>query len=206
MGVQIGVSRERIRQIAKEEFGITGRTRHKSQLVHTARRVITPRKPCPRCGYEFAEKRGPSKLGAIRMLCICGKSFIAGKPTRPRIAMGYEFYRRIGQLAAKARWGAVAPLRLNYPYMPNLPSDEGGEIVQAVNSIIPRGLYDDCRADICQDMILAILEGQLERTALSKETANNFISRWFRQRGRDISLNAPRYGGDKTFGELLGVY
>lgn len=209
IGAQLGISRERVRQVAKESFDITGRVRHKIQFVQNAHRhTLGERKPCPKCGFRFAQKRGPTKLGASRMLCICGKSFIAGEPTRPAVVRGYEYYRRIGQLGGTARWskpGACgSPLnRLNYPYM--LSADDGSELLQAVNSMVPRGLYDDCRADVCQEMLLAILEGKLEREALSNQTVNSFVTRWFRQRGRDVSLSEPRYDGDKAFGEVLGV-
>jgi hypothetical protein len=210
IGAQLGISRERVRQIAKESFGITGRVRHKIQFVQNLHRhTLGERKPCPKCGFRFAQKRGRTKLGADRMLCICGKSFIAGESTRPRVVMDCEFYRRLGHIGGTARWskpGACgSPLnRLNYPYM--LSADDGSELVQAVNSIVPRGLYDDCRADICQDILVAILEGELEREALSNQTVGGFITRWFRQRGRHVSLSEPRYDGDKTFGEVLGVY
>lgn len=46
----------------------------------------------------------------------------------------------------------------NWPYLSGKPGD-GGALIDAVNSIVPREFADHQRADICQDLLLAILEG-----------------------------------------------
>lgn len=48
-----------------------------------------------------------------------------------------------------------------YPYCRGRPSDPGAALVAAVNAAVSRRLPDDARADVCQDLILSILEGDL---------------------------------------------
>jgi hypothetical protein len=49
-------------------------------------------------------------------------------------------------------------VKSNWPYLSGAPTDGGG-LIDAVNEIVPRYFPDFKRADICQDLLLAILEG-----------------------------------------------
>ena len=56
----------------------------------------------------------------------------------------------------------------NYPYIIT-PRDEHSDLL-AVNAIVPKGIPDNMRADMCQEIMIAILEG---RTTLEMLKAKN---------------------------------
>jgi hypothetical protein len=65
-------------------------------------------------------------------------------------------------------------LQLSYPYI-RKPRDEHA-LLLGVNAIIPKTLLAAMRADICQDVILAILEGEISLEGLRREPKS---ARWF---------------------------
>jgi len=65
-----------------------------------------------------------------------------------------------GVIVPKAKSFAVA-----YPYIIR-PRDEHADIM-LINSLVPRGLPEWIRADICQDMMVALLSGEIERDKLA---------------------------------------
>lgn len=66
-----------------------------------------------------------------------------------------------------------------YPYILNLQLD-GAELVSLVDRLVPKELEHSIRADVCQDLIIAVLAGDIEKANLNKE-APKFIRRHFRQ-------------------------
>lgn len=56
-----------------------------------------------------------------------------------------------------------------YPFIAHDPKrpDEGADLVALVNKAVPRGLPEEIRADICQDLICAILMGEFKREDLA---------------------------------------
>lgn len=58
--------------------------------------------------------------------------------------------------------------RLSYPYMLHRPQDGDGEraLLIEVHDAVPKQLPDWLRADICQDLLVAILAGEIDRSEL----------------------------------------
>lgn len=203
-----GITRERVRQIAKR-LGHTGKTRHAERKILTEHsRHIIGRPPCSRCGSQRATKRGFGKLGRQRFLCGCGHVFESGQPRRAPVVRDFDFYSRIGKMGSGTRWGFDEPLRLNYPYIASssMPSD-GSDLIAKVNSLVSKHLPEDIRADVCQEILLRIVSGDLQADELSRDIVRPFVTERYRQNPwGDISLSEPRFDGDKTFGEVIGVY
>lgn len=64
-----------------------------------------------------------------------------------------------------------------YPYMVHDgKSDAGADLVKVVNTLVPRGLPPEVRADVCQDIIVAILSEQIALADLSGATVKDFVS------------------------------
>lgn len=75
----------------------------------------------------------------------------------------------------QARAAAAAEARpLCYPYIVKR-RDEHAEIL-AINDIVPRAFPDQMRADICQEAMLAVLEGKI---TIAELRANRSQSAWF---------------------------
>lgn len=90
----------------------------------------------------------------------------------------------------------------NWPYLAGKPGD-GGALIDAVNAIVPRGFEPHARADICQDLLLAILEGEATIEKLRDGSAE-CIKRYYKLHpGKfgPLSLDAPIPG---TEGMTLG--
>ena len=52
-------------------------------------------------------------------------------------------------------------LRTEYPYCTGGPG-YGNALLMSVNAVVPKRIPNDARADICQDLLLAILDGDLK--------------------------------------------
>lgn len=68
---------------------------------------------------------------------------------------------------------------LAYPYITN-PRDEHAQLL-AVNEIIPKSIPDNMRADMCQEILLAILEGRttLEALKAKSQSPSYFIKKFY---------------------------
>jgi len=81
-----------------------------------------------------------------------------------------------------------------YPYIV-VPRDEHADLL-AVNAIVPRSIPDHMRADMCQEIMVAILEGRttLEMLKAKSDSAAYFIKKFyhdnFEQGGHAISIHA----------------
>lgn len=82
---------------------------------------------------------------------------------------------------------------LAYPYITK-PRDEHATVL-AINEIIPKTIPDNMRADMCQEIMLAILEGRTTLEALQAKKANGtyFIKKFYHDNyeagGHAISFN-----------------
>lgn len=92
------------------------------------------------------------------------------------------------------RRSVVLPDSRNYPYI-IATNNSDAELVLAVNKLVPRVYPSDIRADICQEMMLALLEGSV---TISELQARQTQSAWFlrkfykdnfEKQGRAISLD-----------------
>lgn len=74
-----------------------------------------------------------------------------------------------------------------------------GDLLAAINNIVPRGLPPVIRADVCQDLALAIIAGEIRLSAVSAETIVEFTRAAYKlsplASGR-VSLDAPCFDDD----------
>lgn len=111
-------------------------------------------------------------------------------------------WRRVSR-ARKPR----TPLAEYYPYITTAPTSDH-ELLLAVESIIPKTLPHEVRADVCQDMIVSILTGEITLDNL-RDRRGEYIKSIFKQmpsRYGHLSLDAPMIFGDgksRTLGETI---
>ncbi len=69
---------------------------------------------------------------------------------------------------------ARTPDILTYPFLIHEPKkpDEGIELTQWINGLVSRGIPPWLQADICQDLIVGILSGDIDRGELDTHPAN----------------------------------
>lgn len=100
---------------------------------------------------------------------------------------------------------AERPKDLFYPFMIHDPQDDASELVKFINTVVPRGLSPDLRADVCQEMLLAVLSGEISRED-AHDKRYEMMKRVMRMNGisdRALSLDAPMPGHSKTILELV---
>lgn len=97
------------------------------------------------------------------------------------------------------------PPELFYPFMIHDPEDDASDLVQFINKIVPRGLTPDMRADVCQEMLLAILTGEIARDQAHNKRFE-IMRRVLKMNGVSDSalrLDAQMPGHSKTLMEIL---
>lgn len=93
---------------------------------------------------------------------------------------------------------------ISYPYIVKA-RPEHADILE-VNNLIPKTFSGDRRADICQEVLLALLEGRttMEQLRARRDDASFFIKKFWRDNfemsGYAVSLDAPV--GDQTYFEV----
>lgn len=96
--------------------------------------------------------------------------------------------------------GIITPREsLFYPYVIHKPENDDGtfEIMVLVNEVVPKNYPDHIRADICQDLVVGLLAGEIdpdELRAASKDYAKKVFEMHPLKYGH-ISLDAP-FGPD----------
>lgn len=100
------------------------------------------------------------------------------------------------------------PLTEFYPYISVTPTEDH-DLLLAVDRMVPKGLNPDTRADICQDMLVAVLSGEVSLDNLAGERPKYMKQFWkmFPAKYGHLSLDAPlMYGGDisdMTLGDMI---
>lgn len=93
-----------------------------------------------------------------------------------------------------------------YPFIAHDPKKEGFDLVMKVNKAVPRGLPEQIRADICQDIICAVLMGEMKEDDL-QGGLKSFIAqgkKMFADKWKFASLDAPIGGDDsRTLMEMI---
>lgn len=129
-----------------------------------------------------------------------------GKPSRHKGFCGHRYLKSshhrefIAKLEADwvepirpARRQKLSNIRTEYPYCLGRPSDDGRALLLSVNAVVSKWLPDHARADICQDLLLSLLEGDIRIHELTQSTRavikKHFTSNLDR---RTISLDSPR--------------
>lgn len=97
--------------------------------------------------------------------------------------------------------------RPNYPYTAPGQSEAGIDLLHFVDRIVPRGIPEHIRADVCQDIVLDLLEGRLTRDTVkmyytSKKIRSVFS--FYDLTYRTISLDEPiTHNSNTSFKDLL---
>lgn len=96
------------------------------------------------------------------------------------------------------------PLCEVYPYA---PKEIDCDLLKIVNDAVPRSVPEVVRADVCQDLILNVLAGEIPIAELGDNLESAIKRAWTDLRGRwgTRSLSDPA-GDRRTFGEAIGVY
>lgn len=110
----------------------------------------------------------------------------------PRVSDAEKRRRRevMKRLMAKPR--QAMPYERQYPFSASRKAAPGNDLVQLVNASVPRGLSPDNRADICQEIIVGILCGEIDRDNIEiavKEKMKSVNSEYQSKYG-DLSLDA----------------
>lgn len=108
--------------------------------------------------------------------------------------------------AIRQRRPASTPrVTLEYPYITTVNGSHSDLL--AVNALVPRGLDPHFRADVCQDIMLAVAEGDVSIGDLSDPRLVQQFVRACRRRnyessGRALSLDAPMMDGRSWYDVL----
>lgn len=122
----------------------------------------------------------------------------------------HAFWRK--QTGAESK-GIITPKTTGsffYPFLVHEPSkkDEGFELTKLVNAAVPKWYPADRRADICQDMVVALLMGEITKEDL-KENVGSFVSKVMKMhptKWGHMSLDAPLYeDGGRTMHDTLTI-
>lgn len=94
---------------------------------------------------------------------------------------------------------------LSYPYVTRATS-ENRQVLE-VNQLVARAFPEHMRADLCQDILLALLEGQASMEELRRDGIKAYV-RGYRKKQNDpwnaVNLDAPRRDG-ANWHEVLSV-
>ena len=108
----------------------------------------------------------------------------------------------------RPRKEAAPRIALAYPYITDVRG-EHAELL-AVNALVPHGLPDHMRADVCQEIMLAIWQGKTSVAELQSDRAlvGKFIKSIrvlnYEDRGFALSLDAPMADGRSWYDILPG--
>ncbi|WP_157369644.1 hypothetical protein [Zavarzinella formosa] len=88
---------------------------------------------------------------------------------------------------------------LRYPFIIKATGDQADLI--AVTNLVPKGLPDEMRADICQEILLAVYQGKINISTLEKrpDLVRNYVKQWRRdnvERGGYGVMSLSQYCDD----------
>jgi hypothetical protein len=93
---------------------------------------------------------------------------------------------------------------LVWPYVKDLDAADN-HLLRTVNTILPRNLPEQIRADVGQDLLLAVLDGQINEKEIPLYVAP-FIKRiWAQQQSRfkEVSLEALVGSSERRLEDML---
>jgi hypothetical protein len=137
------------------------------------------------------------------IFCPCGQ------PAGHRGWCSIRYARSSARQAFIARWQASRPpaiirlkspprLNLSYPFIPPQGSSSSGiDLILLVNGTVPRGLPEQLRGDVCQEIICAVVAGELSTADIPKEL-KRFIRSTRKKQEADymaFSMDSPRRDG-----------
>jgi hypothetical protein len=152
---------------------------------------------------------------AVAALCEIGASLeksadgLGRSPTsiahRARDA-GIKMPREWKDAIQRSRPKSARDVPLQYPYVRQVRGEHADLLL--VNSLIPRYLPDHVRADVCQEIMLALwqkettIEDLRADKALIRKFTSGFYSSNFEQGGHALSLDAPMRDGRSWYSVL----
>lgn len=99
---------------------------------------------------------------------------------------------------------------LYYPYLAHDPKSDGNDLVLLANKVVPHTLPHDIRADVCQELIVSILSGEITRDQahdhVQKHIGRVFRSVDFKYGGGNLMVPMAakiRDGDDRTLGDMI---
>lgn len=94
-----------------------------------------------------------------------------------------------------------------YPFLLNAEPSPEHNLIMLVDGAVPRGIPEQMRADVCQDMIVGILSGELSEEHIADQAAAYVRSMYRRfpiKYGVSHSLDTPRSADDdRSFQDIL---
>lgn len=97
------------------------------------------------------------------------------------------------------------PMAEYYPFITKAPTEDH-DLLLAVDALVPKSLLNEVRADVCQDMLVAILSGEATLENI-KDAPKKYVSQFFRQspsKYNHLSLDTPMYRGENAGMRTLG--
>lgn len=139
-----------------------------------------------------------SNADTRRLAALCATSTDINKAAsafgRPPLTLawkardtGFSLPDAWGALIAPARKPRIERIQLSYPYIAKRRDDHAD--LMAINDIVPKQYPSWVRADVCQNILLAVLEGEvtIDELRRNKITAAQFIGRFMKEQ-RDNML------------------
>lgn len=121
---------------------------------------------------------------------VCENSRVRwGKGTRPmglmygehlpwRTTEWYRLKRGTRPRSPRLVRPKLPPMMEFWPYVSSQPTEDH-DLLLAVDGLVPRGLNEQVRADICQDMIVSILSGEITLDSL-RDSKPEYLKRVFK--------------------------
>lgn len=108
----------------------------------------------------------------------------------------YSPYSRVAWRRPRPKLlGPDTPVNPSWPFVTETrtPDIEGMDVLTAVDALIPKGLPNQLREDVCQDVVLAVLTGEVDLDALREPGAPwlKDIFKRYRTKYGTVSLDAP---------------
>lgn len=122
------------------------------------------------------------------------------------IALGLSLPKEWRDAVTKKKLASAPRQALAYPFIVNVRGEH--DDLLAVNSLVPRGLPDHMRADVCQEIMLALWQKQvsLEELRRDKSLVRKFVSGFRKANleagGYVMSLDVPMRDGRSWYDVL----
>lgn len=167
--------------------------------------------------YRRPDVRGPKPKGVWRRCITRGcdhwfwvrPSFV-GTPEHPASYCSFSCAGDDGAFvrAGSLRWSGSDPTPEFYPFLQATSSlVPGYDLLMKVDTLVKRNLPEDIREEVCQNTLLAIIEGH---SGGLEELVAREIKQAFKMFGRQyapLSLDMSYRGDDdRVLGEVLGLY
>lgn len=160
---------------------------------------------CARCGRQFStttatafkSRKMPHK-SYIHAISIKLHDPMSIMELGQRLSVEYKTAWRLNKILGLIKGNIRTPaIDRVYPYAPMSPKTDGADLVHLVNSHVGKGVPEHIRADICQEVILGVLEGEITIESVAKQVQQYVRKFWgkFDWKHGEISLDQPMRDG-----------